>query len=659
MADVEEPQFNTLAERIAALNRQKNFSTTDAPKKRAPPPPPPQAASTPAQPPPTRAAAPPLPSRRPTAKANVGAGSGATSPASVAVQSPPLPSRNSYFQQQQQQQQQPSPAPSPALPPRRPTLQPDVRRNSTSSDISYISTVSNLSIGGRNNSSSASFVSTDGQPTRKLPPAYNPATLPPLPPSRRESEAKEAAAANQNAVKSKYSPSARAVEPPPMPSQPPRLPSRPARSPGLTPAETKPSTPRRLPPAPSAYVKPPPVLPSRPKSHENGAPPPLPSSNRDTRDAPPPVPVASRPSVSQIEDAVAKATANCLLCRDFSGPDAVGAQFPRHGVPRQDPTGFLARALCDPFPSHTDKARAIFTWAHHNIVYDYEMFSSGNISHVSPEDVIFTGKAVCGGYAGCFEAIAKRAGLECIMVTGHGKGAGYTPLKKGERCPPKKPDGHAWNAVRIDGGEWKLLDACWGAGHLDRSTNTYKQKFSPIEFCASNEVFGRRHFPRDPNHFFRADGKIPTWEEYFTGGLPDEPVKTFGNLYDDGCAKSSLAPAERNLAVYSGQVVRFQFSNICEHWAKIHRGEPRKPFLLTIHGLDGRQESTIPFETDGYWWWLDVNARDLGAPGQKVSLLVLETFDGRDAAGVTAAQFTQGRGRVGMSWSSRAEWALV
>ncbi|PKS08824.1 hypothetical protein jhhlp_003433 [Lomentospora prolificans] len=629
MTEVEEPQFNSLAERIAALNRQKNFVSGDAPKKRAPPPPP-QPTPPATQPAANRAPPPPLPTRRPTSKARVNDDSAANSPDESSSRPPPLPSRNSF--------QQSSPAPSPALPPRRPTLQPDVRRNSASSDISHISTASNLSIGS----------------SRKLPPAYNPATLPPLPPSRRESETKE------GTTKSKYAPGLRPVEPPPRPGQPPRLPSRPARSPSsLDAVDAKPPTPRRLPPPPDAYVKPTPSLPTRNNTNGNGVPPPLPSIGRDARDAPPPVPMASRPSVAQIEDAVSKATATCLMCRDFSAPDAAGAQYPRHTVPRQDPVGFLAHALCDPFPSPTDKARAIFTWAHHNVVYDYESFCSGNLRHVTAEDVIFSGKAVCAGYAGCYEAIAKRAGLECIVVTGHGKGVGYTPLKKGERCPPRKPDGHAWNAVRIDGGEWKLIDACWGAGHLDSSTNTYKQEFSPIEFCASNEVFGRRHFPQDSRHFFRADGKIPTWEEYFTGGLQDEPVKTYGSFYKDGCARHSISPPERSIHVYSGQVVRFQFSNICEHWAKIHANEPRKPFLLSIHGLDGRKDECIPFETDGYWWWLDVNARDLGAPGQKVSLVVLEQFDGRDAAGVTPEQFRQGWKRVGMSWSGRAEWALV
>lgn len=74
------------------------------------------------------------------------------------------------------------------------------------------------------------------------------------------------------------------------------------------------------------------------------------------------------------------------------------------------------------------------------------------------------------------------------MVGGHGKGYGFTPLKEGERPPPRKASGHAWNAVKIDNGYWKLLDACWGAGSV--SGQSYSQHFKPHQFTASNEMFG-------------------------------------------------------------------------------------------------------------------------------------------------------------------------
>lgn len=74
------------------------------------------------------------------------------------------------------------------------------------------------------------------------------------------------------------------------------------------------------------------------------------------------------------------------------------------------------------------------------------------------------------------------------MVGGHGKGYGFHPLKEGERPPPRKASGHAWNAVKIDNGYWKLLDACWGAGSV--SGQSYNQHFSPHQFTASNEMFG-------------------------------------------------------------------------------------------------------------------------------------------------------------------------
>jgi len=297
---------------------------------------------------------------------------------------------------------------------------------------------------------------------------------------------------------------------------------------------------------------------------------------------------------------------------------------------------------------------------HYNVVYDVELFRSGACRRVTPEDVIFEGKGVCAGYAGCYEAIARRAGLDCIMVTGHGKGVGYSPLKKGQPCPPKNATGHAWNAVRIDDGEWKLIDACWGAGHLDSNTGQQKQEYNPGQFTKSNEDFGASHFPQDSRHFFRSDGRNPTWEEYFTGGLDGSPPHIYGDFEREGCRKQSLSPRERQIPVYSGEVVRFQMSRPCEHWTfeKNGQGAPRV-FLLAIKGLDGRNETYIPMDTDGFWWWADINARDLGAPGQDITMMALTKVGDRDARGVTKEEYLRSKGKVGMAFSFMAKWELV
>jgi hypothetical protein len=73
--------------------------------------------------------------------------------------------------------------------------------------------------------------------------------------------------------------------------------------------------------------------------------------------------------------------------------------------------------------------------------------------------------AVCEGYAGLFAALALKAGLEAMVCSGASKGFGHAPLQPGEPVPPYKST-HAWNAVKIDNGEWKLIDPCWGAGHI-------------------------------------------------------------------------------------------------------------------------------------------------------------------------------------------------
>ncbi|KAK2616442.1 hypothetical protein QQS21_000684 [Conoideocrella luteorostrata] len=690
MADTDEPQYNTLAERIAALNQQKNFNVSSngsaAPRKRPPPPPPPG-----------KSAPPPLP-RRDTSTSIASNGTSSTVERAVP---PPLPGRTPSMPLQTSMQ---TPMQTPPLPRRTSTQSTTyltARRNSASSEISQHSTVSTSSL-GRIPSSNTSCTSGASIPRKNMPPAtYDPAELPPLPQSKRDREkvAKETAAreaaereirgreirARQATALQQSHTISNNVSPVPSPaptarpSLPPRLPSRPARSPNPPPSpaptpaaieEQKPA-PRKLPFGTikgfgsGQSVKAPSIPAQRPKipSRPSTVPP---------DDAPPPVPLTSRPSISQIEAASTRtterqqngngvATANtCWVCRDWSSPDAVGAQFPSQSLPRHDPVGHLARGLCDPFPSYDDKARAIFTWCHHNINYDTVSFFGNNVRHHSVEDTIFSGLAVCQGYAEVYKAIANRAGLECVVVSGHGKGFGHKALKKGERPPPAKPDGHAWNAVRVDGGAWKLIDACWGAGHICSAANLYKKEFSPQQFTLSNEQIGQRHFPQNPSYQFRSDGRTQSWEEYYTGGIDGEPHQWFGTGDKEGIAQDSVEPKSKEISVYSGQVVRFQFSRNCEHWTseKAGLGKPAL-FLLSIHGLDGRKDDQIPIETNGYWNWVDVNARDLGAPGQSVEILKLETMDDRDGRGVTAKEFLSKKGRVGMSWSYIAKWELV
>lgn len=702
MADTEEapePQFSTLKERIAALNQQKNFNSEDKPRKPAPPPPPgrPVTAQTRSH----TAPAPSLPPRTTTPSVPA-------RPVKKAAP-PPLPRRDTQTSQDAPQEQRAAPPPLPSransstltppvLPSRTSQSSLNNRRGSASSEVSQRSTNSAAP--------TVSSVTSQGSDGRKLPPTYNKGSLPPLPPTRREREAREQEEAQRPTLRSVKSSASVSSETAPKPGLPPRLPSRPApktqpsngslsqreipdhlKSANVTGFNGKPlnrtsqhDVPAHLKaakvigfgggkasPRPQQLKKTasqPPPLPQNARD-DYAPPPPLPQNARDD-DAPPPIPTTSRPSATQIDQANARVLTqnevkdDCWTCRDWSGPDDLAAQFPRQSLPRGDPVGHLAQGLCGPFPSYTDKARAIFTWFHYNIHYDTVSFFGKCVKHHSVEETIFSGLAVCQGYAEVYKAIANRAGLDCVLVSGHGKGFGHSALKKGERPPPPKPDGHAWNAVRIDGGEWHLLDACWGAGHLDTSTNSYKQKFSPKQFTRTNDQFGESHFPKEARYQFRDDGRTISWEEYFIGRTDGEPPVFYSNGHSEGILESSVEPKERQISVHSGEIVRFQFSKLCEHWRSETHGKGQPPLLLlSIHGVDGRKDDMVPIETDGYWHWVDVHARDLGAPGQSVQVAQITTMAGQDARGVTAKEYFAKKGKVGMAWAYVMKWDLV
>lgn len=375
----------------------------------------------------------------------------------------------------------------------------------------------------------------------------------------------------------------------------------------------------------------------------------------------PPINLRSKPSIRDIENYQARTsrTDECLRCKDFSRPDEVSLKYPRHSLPHnQDVTSYLAHVLCGPFQSSTDKARAIFTWLHHNIAYDVEALFGNRLRQVKPEETIASGLAVCAGYAGLFEAIAKKAGLKAVTITGHGKGLGYKPMKHGDPIPSYNPNGHAWNAVYIDYGEWKLIDSCWGAGTVNG--HTYSKRFSPREFSRSNEEFGICHFPQDTGQFYRSDGMIPSWEQYMRGLGPtdQEPVQEFGNVDDEyGISLASFSPPQKYISLSSySTTIRFQFFNVCKHF-DYEKKWKCKPFLFVLC-LHGSKDEWLPFDSNGYCYSIDVPIQSMTSC-KKVGSYVVTQVDGKDARGMAKDEFIQKKGSCAMNFSGVSSWEVV
>ncbi|EXJ84395.1 hypothetical protein A1O3_05062 [Capronia epimyces CBS 606.96] len=401
--------------------------------------------------------------------------------------------------------------------------------------------------------------------------------------------------------------------------------------------------------------------------------------------APPPIPLSSRPDLSAIQatkphfatntsalDASASLRGtDCLICRDFSGPDHQATLFPRTQVTSLQT---LAHQLTSPFPSPTDKARAIFIWLHHNIAYDVVSFFGNNVKGSTPQSTLQSGLAVCEGYAALFTNLATYAGLESVVISGHGKGYGFSALAPGSPLPPYNA-GHAWNAVKIDNGEWKLVDACWGAGYVQGAHCPYVQKFSPEYFTMPNEEFAVKHFPSHKDQFFLPGGRQMKWEEYIVidpACWPDtfEGPTIFTNAKEDYyIGEKTVHPRTRKINVHQQDLVRFQFNLLCPHWTlEKHTRKGRPPvFIVSVNGVDGRNKDHIPMDhhpgvagQGGDTWLVDIPARELGAPGQTITLFAVTSFgDRQDARGLTVREFRDGKGRVGMGFVGVAAWELV
>jgi len=213
----------------------------------------------------------------------------------------------------------------------------------------------------------------------------------------------------------------------------------------------------------------------------------LPAQKPTTKPVPG-APVGPPSGTPAVHPVVATAPAVAAQAGRYAAADALADSAP---AAAERSVAALAVYLAQAGPDELMRARALFRWIAGHIAYDIAAFRSGSYGDISPDGVLRSRSSVCEGYARLAEALGAAMGLQIQVVSGWSKGYGYT---SGQRF-----DGatnHAWNAVRI-GGQWRLMDATWGAGYLDQHSQ-FVRRFQEHYFLTAPDAFVFDHLPQDP-----------------------------------------------------------------------------------------------------------------------------------------------------------------
>ncbi len=270
----------------------------------------------------------------------------------------------------------------------------------------------------------------------------------------------------------------------------------------------------------------------------------------------------------------------------------------------------------------------------------------------TPDSTLKSGMAVCEGYAGLFSALALAVGLESITISGHGKGFGYAPLAPGQPLPSYSA-GHAWNAVKLYDGSWKLIDSCWAGGALD-SSGTFMRRWDVFHFAATNEEFGERHFPDPKEPWKQFVEPLKTWEEYISA-VDTMPTLT-GGFGDGEYARHLLWPNTKELQ--PGRET-FYIKKKCEHY----REREEEEYVLVVMGaLDAQVRSpgkagwkAMSLDTVNGGWRYDGL---FVAHGEKVMIATVTKVDGHDARGMGKAEYDRILGTKTMEFEVLCQWEV-
>ena len=166
----------------------------------------------------------------------------------------------------------------------------------------------------------------------------------------------------------------------------------------------------------------------------------------------------------------------------------------------------LADLISKDFKTPEEKSRAIYTWIALNVTYGLDSKKLKNrYTYKTQEEkkekeqkfredlalkTLKDKKAVCEGYATLFKVLCDLTSVECQIIRGTSK------TKDIDIGKIPKNTNHSWNAVLING-EWKLIDATWGAGYIDTDRGNFVQDFTDLYFFTDPQIFFLKHYPKN------------------------------------------------------------------------------------------------------------------------------------------------------------------
>jgi hypothetical protein len=122
----------------------------------------------------------------------------------------------------------------------------------------------------------------------------------------------------------------------------------------------------------------------------------------------------------------------------------------------------LSEQLTKSCVSDSEKVAVIYHWITNNIAYDYKKIKSKKpIDYQSPENVLKTQKAICGGYVELMKLMLEKVSIKSEYIEG------YTRMYDLDSTKILIEADHAWIAFNIDD-KWYLADPTWDAGYVGK-----------------------------------------------------------------------------------------------------------------------------------------------------------------------------------------------